>query len=278
MAKASRQGRSATGRMARTPERDLVRDAAFQHKLEQFDPGIVWLDRDQQIVALNDVALQILGPSAQASMGVAPGSLIGSNVLAIHPPRSREKIEFLLRSHDAGGHAVGSPPPLAMMITIPDRLLMIKVSQMSGAGGVAGTCMVFYDLTDVATAPAAMPALPEAPSPPRLLSRIPVYRRDRIVLIDVKEIGRFEGEGHYTTIVTATDRYLCNLSMAVLEQRLDPHHFLRVHRSHIINLDYAAELIRADDGMLVAMPEGMGDPVPVSKVKLPKLKEYFGLS
>jgi hypothetical protein len=264
--------------MGRTPDPDLVRDAAFQHKLEQFDPGIVWLDRDQRIVALNDTAMQILGPSVQASLGVAPDTLIGSNVLEIHPPKSREKIEFLLRSHDAGGNAVGSPPPLAMMITIPDRLLMIKVSQMSGAAGIAGTCMVFYDLTDVATAPAALPSVPEAPAPPRLLSRIPVYRRDRIVLIDVRDVGRFEGEGHYTTIVTATDRYLCNLSMSVLEQRLDPANFLRVHRSHIINLDYAAELIRADDGMLVAMPEGMGAPVPVSKHKLPKLKDYFGLS
>jgi hypothetical protein len=205
-------------------------------------------------------------------VGVAPDALVGSQILDVHPPKSRAKIEFLLRAHETTGHA----PPLAMMINIPDRMLLIKVSQMIGGDGIAGTCMVFYDLTEIATAStgAAGPGQPA----PRLLSRIPVYRRNRIVLVDVKEIGRFEGEGHYTNIVTGEDRYLCNLSMSVLEARLDPQHFLRVHRSHIINLDYAAELIRTDDGMLVAMPDGMGGPVPVSKNKLQALKDYFGLS
>ncbi len=165
------------------------------------------------------MALQILGPAAEASTGVTRDALIGSNVLQVHPPRSRGKIEFLLRTHDAGGHAMLSPPPLAMMINIPDRMLMVKVSQMMGADGIAGTCMVFYDLTEITTAPSDIPGGVPAP---RLLSRIPVYRRDRIVLVVVKDIGRFEGEGHYTSIVTSADRYLCNLSMSMLEARLDP--------------------------------------------------------
>jgi hypothetical protein len=249
----------------------------FQHKLEQFNPGMVWLDADQRITALNDIALHILGPSVQETMGLAPDSLIGSNILQIHPPKSREKIEFLLRNRDQHGHAMVSPPPLAMMITIPDRLLMIKVSQMAGAHGSAGTCMIFYDFTDATTAPSIAPELPGVAPAPRLLSRIPVYRRERIVLVDVKDIGHFEGEGHYTNIVTASERHLCNLSMSVLEARLDPEYFLRVHRSHIINLSYVVELIRAEDGMLVAMPPGMGSPVPVSKNNLARLKARFGL-
>jgi len=257
------------------PERETRRDAAFQHKLEQFNPGMVWLDAEQRITALNDVAMQILGPTVQASMGIDPGSLIGSNILNVHPPKSREKIEFLLRANGGNGHA-GSPPPVAMMITIPDRLLMIKVSRMTGANGAAGTCMIFYDLTDATTALAPHEA--GAPAEPRLLSRIPVYRRDRIVLVDVKEIIRFESDGHYTNIFTASDRYLCNFSMAVLEARLDNDQFLRVHRSHIINLNHAVELLRVDDGMMVVMPPGFGEPVPVSKNHLARLKLRFGLA
>ncbi len=259
-------------------DHEIIRDTTFQHKLEQFNPGMVWLDDNQCITALNDVALHILGPSAQASMGVAPETLIGSNILQVHPPKSREKIEFLLRTQDPRGHKMHSPPPLAMMITIPDRLLMIKVSQMMGVNGIAGTCMIFYDLTDATTSPSSLTKSPGALLEPRLLSRIPVYRRDRIFLVDVKDIGHFEGEGHYTKIITSHDRYLCNLSMSVLEARLNPDQFLRVHRSHIINLDYALELIRVDDGMLVVMPPGMGDPVPVSKNNLTKLKGRFGLA
>ena len=258
------------------PDRDARQDHAFQHKLEQFNPGMVWLDNQQRITALNDVALQVLGPSVEESMGISPDALIGSDILQVHPPKSRAKIEFLLQA-GARGPAMYSPPPLAMMINIPDRLLMVKVSQMMGLGGAAGTCMIFYDLTDATTAPPAPVKAEGAGQEHRLLFRIPVYRRDRIVLVDVKDIGRFEGEGHYTTIITSAERYLCNLSMSVLEERLDPAVFLRVHRSHIVNLSYAVELIRVDDGMLVAMPAGMGEPVPVSKNKLPMLKERFGL-
>jgi len=257
-------------------ERDTRRDPAFQHKLEQFNPGMVWLDEDQRITALNDVAMQILVPLVQASMGIAAKSLIGSNILNVHPPKSREKIEFLLRSNGAHAHGMFSPPPVAMMINIPDRLLMIKVSQMMGANGTAGTCMIFYDLTEATTAPPPAPAA-GALVEPRLLSRIPVYRRDRIVLVDVNAIARFESDGHYTHIFTLNDRFMCNFSMAVLEQRLDPARFLRVHRSHIINLDHVVELMRVDDGMMVVMPTCVGDPVPVSKNNLGKLKSRFGL-
>jgi hypothetical protein len=267
-------------------DRESWRDSAFQHKLEQFNPGMVWLDGNQCITALNDVAIAILAPAVQASMGILPASLIGSNILQVHPPKSREKIEFLLRSNgppghiapNPHGHGMFSPPPVAMMINIPERLLMIKVSQMMGADGIAGTCMIFYDLTDATTSPASPSKTHGGPTEPRLLNRIPVYRRDRIVLVDVKDIARFEGSGHYTTIVTATERYLCNFSMAVLEERLNPEQFLRVHRSHIVNLDYAVELMRVDDGMMVVMPPGIGAPIPVSKNNLAKLKSRFFLA
>ena len=48
---------------------------------------------------------------------------------------------------------------------------------------------------------------------------------NRIMLVDVKDIGRLEGEGHYTNIIATGDRYLSNLSMSVLESRLDPARF-----------------------------------------------------
>jgi LytTR family transcriptional regulator, CO-responsive transcriptional regulator RcoM len=270
-------------------ERDSWREPAFQHKLEQFNPGMVWLDGNQCISAINDVAINILAPAVKASMGILPEALIGSNILQVHPPKSREKIEFLLRSNGehgqhahppaSPGHGFGmfSPPPVAMMINIPERLLMIKVSQMMGANGIVGTCMIFYDLTEATTSPAAPPKTLGGQAEPRMLSRIPVYRRDRIVLVDVKDVARFEGNGHYTNIITPTEKYICNFSMAVLEERLNPEQFLRVHRSHIVNLDFAVELMRLDDGMMVVMPPGMGDPVPVSKNNLVKLKQRFGL-
>ncbi len=257
------------------PPRDWTGgESTFQHKLEQFNPGIVWLDAERRVTAMNDVAIQVLRPAAEPSLD----AMFGVDVLALHPPKSREKIAFLLGHSEA--HAGKSAPPQAMMINIPDRMLMIKVSQMLAADGRVGSCMIFYDLTELTTAPRASGSAghPPGTEPVRLLSRIPVYRHNRIMLVDVKEIGRLEGDGHYTTIIGTADRYLSSLSLTVLESRLDPAHFLRVHRSHIVNLDYVTEILRQDDGYLVTLQEPMGPPVPVSKQKLPALKEHFGLS
>ncbi|MCB8883125.1 LytTR family transcriptional regulator [Acidisoma cellulosilytica] len=262
------------GTVARAPA-----ESTFQHKLEQFNPGIVWLDADHRVTAMNDVAVQVLRPAAEPSLGIALDAMFGVDVLSLHPPKSREKIAFLLGHAEVPAHGGKSPPPLAMMINIPDRMLMIKVSQMATANGKAGTCMIFYDLTDLTTAPRpdGPGVLPAGAESVRLLSRIPVYRHNRIMLIDVRDIGRLEGDGHYTTIVATGDRYLSNLSLSVLESRLDPARFLRVHRSHIVNLDFVIEILRRDDGFLVALPESFGPPIPVSKQKLLALKERFGL-
>ena len=116
---------------ATPPASESRRSETFQHKLEQFNPGMVWLDEQGHVTAFNDVALQILGPAGEQSLGVKQDKLFGIDVVQLHPEKSRDKLRFLLHSRDAGGCPVKSPPPVAMMINIPDRILMIKVSKMS---------------------------------------------------------------------------------------------------------------------------------------------------
>lgn len=262
------------------PATDARRTETFQHRLEQFNPGVVWLDAQGRVSAFNDVALQILGPAGEQSLGVAQDRLFGIDVVQLHPAKSREKLRFLIQSRDAGGCPVKSPPPVAMMINIPDRLLMLKVSRMSDMNGTCGTCMIFYDLTDLTTEPSSESpeSLGGTPSPPRRLFKIPVYRKNRVILIDLKDIVRFQGDGHYTTIATKDDRYLSNLSLTDLEQRLDSSVFLRVHRSHIVNLQYAVELVKAEDSVNLVMDDGEHSVVPVSRSRAALLKEWLGVA
>jgi LytTR family transcriptional regulator, CO-responsive transcriptional regulator RcoM len=259
-----------------TPATDARRAETFQHRLEQFNPGVVWLDEAGRVTAFNDVALQVLGPAGEQSLGVAQDDLFGIDVVQLHPEKSRDKLRFLLQSRDTQGCPVKSPPPLAMMINIPDRILMIKVSRMSNPSGACGSCMIFYDVTDLTTEPLAdTPA--GAATPPRRLLKIPVYRKNRVILIDLKEIVRFQGDGHYTTIVTRDDRYLSNLSLADLELRLDSALFVRVHRSHIVSLTYAVELLKADDSVNLVMDDAERSVVPVSRARAAQLKELLGV-
>jgi hypothetical protein len=260
-----------------------AREETFLHKLEQFNPGMVWLDSTNHVTAMNDVAAQLLGPAAQYSMGVSPDKLLGIDVLQMHPEKSRDKLRLLLQSGQDNGCPMKSPPPVAMMINIPDRVLVVKVSKMIGAGGVTGTCMIFYDLTDITTAPAGVATTPRAEAsgaaaPPRRLLKIPVYRKNRVMLIDMKDVVRLQADGHYTAIVTAEDQFMSNLSLTDLEARLDPGIYFRTHRSHIVSLPHAVELVMRDETVSLMMADRHQSVVPVSRPNTAHLKELLGIA
>ena len=219
---------------------------SLQHRLERLDLGMVWIDNHNRVTGFNDIAWQLLAPAGEQTLGVPRDQLIGSNLLALHPAKSREKLALLLGGAAPAGVAqcpVRSPPAITMMINIPDRVLLLKVSKIFGAEGIVGACMVYYDLTDLTTAPRAgnggrLPEQAGEGARPRQLSKIPVYRANRLVLIEVHDTLRLESNDHYTWIVTPSGRYLSNLSLSDLAERLDPTVFFRCHRSHIVNLKH----------------------------------------
>ncbi len=87
----------------------------------------------------------------------------------------------------------------------------------------------------------AIPLLPrvrESMEPPRVLSRIFVRDGNRIVPIPLANLERVQGTDDYVTIHTATKEYLVSVRMSHLEAQLEAANFLRIHRSHLINLEY----------------------------------------
>ncbi|MEP7063265.1 MAG: LytTR family DNA-binding domain-containing protein [Betaproteobacteria bacterium] len=73
------------------------------------------------------------------------------------------------------------------------------------------------------------------------LARIAVRTLDRIVIVPVSDIVRIDAEDNYVRI-HAGRAYLHRETLAGLVARLDPSRFLRVHRSHAINVDRVREL------------------------------------
>ena len=237
---------------------------SFQHKLEKFDPGIVWLDRHNRVTALNNLANQVLG--------VSVGQVIGTEVTQLHPEKSRRKVAFLLETASCPAE---SPPPMTMMINVPDRVLLIKVSKMWSGDEVQGTCMVFYDLTDITTNPHENGGNGDKP---RQLFKLPVSKNGRVVLLDVNDVVHFNAEGHYTSVSTEAQSYLCNLALSDLETRLDATKFVRVHRSHMINVQYATAFEKVDEQCMIIMNTRDEIRIPVSRSNVQKLKLMFGLS
>ena len=91
----------------------------------------------------------------------------------------------------------------------------------------------------------------------RALSRIFVRDGNRIVPIPLGSLERIQGADDYVTICTATKEYLVGLRLSVLEGHLQGANFLRIHRSHLINLEYVTSMEPYDAARLeVVMKSG----------------------
>src|SRR5580704_18823182 len=82
----------------------------------------------------------------------------------------------------------------------------------------------------------------EALQPTRALSRVFVRDGNRIVPIALASIERVQGADDYATIFTSPKQYLVSIRLSDLATSLAPANFLRVHRSHLINLEYVASI------------------------------------
>jgi hypothetical protein len=238
----------------------------FEYKLQQFDPGVVLLDADNKVQALNDVGIRVLGKIR--------GDLIGKNIFQLHPAKSKEKIEWALQSaQKVGVGPMGPPPPMTMMINIPDRVLLIKVTQLFSESRVIGTCMLFYDLTDITTRDGG-----DRGGKPRLLFKLPVYTKNRVLLLDLDAVVHLESDGHYTGVYTLDQRHFCNLSLSDLETRLNREQYIRIHRRHLINIRHAQTLEKVDEQYVIVMKGPETARLPISRSKVKDLKEMLGLA
>ena len=90
-----------------------------------------------------------------------------------------------------------------------------------------------------------------------MLTRLFVRDRERIVPLAASEIERLEAADDYVEVHTRARSYLVYLTLNDFERRLDPERFIRVHRAHIVNLDYVKQLVPFDGSrMQIEMRDG----------------------
>lgn len=70
--------------------------------------------------------------------------------------------------------------------------------------------------------------------------RLFVRDAGRVVPIRVSSIERLQACDDYVIVHAAGRQFRLNVPLSDLEQRLDPQLFVRVHRSHVVNLDHVA--------------------------------------
>jgi NO-binding membrane sensor protein with MHYT domain len=117
-----------------------------------------------------------------------------------------------------------------------------------------------------------------AGGPPRRPARhLPIEQGGTTHFLAVEEIVAIHANAHYTTVFDGERELFCPLAIGEVEQRLDASRFLRVHRSHIVNLGRIAGLRRAGDSGVIELAGEHGYTVPVSRNRFNWLKAQLGL-
>lgn len=104
------------------------------------------------------------------------------------------------------------------------------------------------------------------------LQRIQVKKGDRCIFVNVDEIIRFQTEGRYTMVYTLNDMHIVDISTLELEKRLDPMHFVRIHRSTIVSIDYIAEYRKTDGRITMVLRDKNRTELVVSQAMFKKIR------
>ncbi len=85
------------------------------------------------------------------------------------------------------------------------------------------------------------------------MSRLFVRSGSAIIPVAVDDVCWFESQGDYVIAHVGSTPHVLHLVLHHLEARLNPERFVRIHRTHIVNLDFVKAFRRQGKGSLAAV-------------------------
>ena len=125
------------------------------------------------------------------------------------------------------------------------------------------------------TTPASRQESATAATNTTYLERIAVEMHGKVRVVPVASIDYIIASGPYAELYVTDKRYTIREQMQVLEDRLDPSMFLRVHRSVIVRLELVEILHRTPGGDYRVQLRG-GARLPVSRSRHEALERWLG--
>lgn len=102
--------------------------------------------------------------------------------------------------------------------------------------------------------------------------KIVIKNQDKTIVLETKDIIRFEADGAYTKVVTKNGKHLASKNLKHYTNLLEHSHFLRVHHSHLINTEFIKTFHRhVQSGLSLKN----GEKIPVSTRKSSVVLEYL---
>lgn len=106
--------------------------------------------------------------------------------------------------------------------------------------------------------------------------RVVIKQGSIIKIIPVADIEYLESADDFVKIHTRGGAFLKNKTMGFFEQTLDPAHFVRTHRSYIVQIAQITRLDPYEKDSFVAVLKS-GKTIPVSRSGYPRLRAALGL-
>ncbi|NBC57646.1 MAG: response regulator [Bacteroidetes bacterium] len=100
-----------------------------------------------------------------------------------------------------------------------------------------------------------------------------VERSSRFFNIKTSDITKIEAYGDYSKIFTKNQYYLSKNGLSKLEDKLNPEHFMRIHRSTLINKQALVSLSKLGKGFIAQLSDG--SEVKVSKGYAKQVKDMI---
>ena len=102
------------------------------------------------------------------------------------------------------------------------------------------------------------------------IQRILIQNRGDVSIVPCRDVVYIQAKGDYVLIVTTTGRHMKLERLSRMENLLDPRQFVRVHRSHILNIQYVEKIEPYSKDDRVARLT-VGGSIPVSRSGFDKL-------
>ena len=115
-----------------------------------------------------------------------------------------------------------------------------------------------------------------APAPLRRARHLPIERDGATHYLSIDDIVAVHANAHYTYVFDGSVKLFCPLAIGDVESQLDAARFVRVHRSHIVNLGRVIGIRRAGDHGLIELSAAERYTVPVSRSRFGDVKSRLG--
>jgi two-component system LytT family response regulator len=111
--------------------------------------------------------------------------------------------------------------------------------------------------------------------PEQFIERIVVKDGPAVHVIPVEKLDYAEAQDDYVALKSDKKTYLKQQTISSLESMLDPARFIRIHRSHLVNLDRVARIeAYTKDSKIAVLRDGT--QLPVSRAGYARLKSLLG--